>query len=272
MEYDNKPFVSVVMATFNEPSDFIRQSIKSILNQTYSKFELIIIDDSTNSDTISVIDELALDKRVIIIRNTKRIGFVKALNIGLRTARGKYIARMDGDDISSSQRFEKQVVFLEENMDYSIIGGAMNIIDNNGQIQSHRSYPTSSFKLKLWSTFRSPVSHPTIMMRREIVDKGYYYDESFKKSEDLEYWLRIMKNGFRIYNLPDTLLNFRVNKNMGSKRNNEHFIYNFKARYKNFSWGSPIISLLSMIISIVYILMPIYIINKIYAIENKRQM
>ena len=95
-----KPLISVVMATFNEPPEYITQSVQSILHQTLGDFELLLIDDSTNPDTVAAIDSLAQsDARIRLTREKQRIGFVRALNTGLKQAQGKYIARMDGDDI-----------------------------------------------------------------------------------------------------------------------------------------------------------------------------
>ena len=264
------PDVTVVMPTYNEPSDIIYQSIASILGQTLNNLELLIIDDSTNPETRNKINELASDKRVTIIRENQRIGFVKALNLGLKQAKGKFIARMDGDDVSVKNRLELQLSFLEKHSQYSVVGGAMNIINEEGIITNIRTYPASSFLLHFWSAFRSPVSHPTIMMRREIIDKGYFYDENFLMAEDTEYWLRLMKNGFKFYNLPDILLNYRVCGEFVKKRSDNHFINNYKARYKNFSWESPVKSILSIIVARAYILTPDFVRKKIYSLENKK--
>lgn len=257
------------MATYNEPFDIIHQAIESILKQTLSDFELLIIDDSSDPETIRAINELAHDARVKVIREIQRIGFVKALNIGLKQGKGKYFARMDGDDISARNRLELQVKFLEENPQYSVVGGAMNIINSEGVITSQRFYPVSSFKINLWTIFRSPVSHPTVMMRREIVDKGFFYDESFSKAEDMEFWLRLMKNGYKFYNLSDILLNYRVCFDFTKKRSGKHFINNYRARYINFSWKYPIRSILSICFAGIYVIIPDFIKGKIYLLENK---
>ena len=125
------PLVSVVMATYNEPQEFITASIESILAQTYANWELLIADDSTNEDTIQIIDAFAQkDKRIKVIRKETRMGFVKALNIGLNSSRGMFIARMDGDDVALSNRLEKEVDFLQTHRNIDVIGGAMNIIND----------------------------------------------------------------------------------------------------------------------------------------------
>jgi glycosyltransferase involved in cell wall biosynthesis len=264
-----KPLVSVVMAIFNESPEYITQSINSILNQTVSDFELLLIDDSTSADTIAAVDALVkIDPRIKLIRGKDRFGFVKALNIGLKQARGKYIARMDGDDISLPKRFELQTAFLEDSADISVVGGSMNIINNAGEIISHRSYATSFFKVLLFAMIRNPLAHPTVMFRREIIENGFYYDETFIKAEDLELWLRLIKNGHKISNISNTLLAYRVEGNLACKRNNENFVYNYKARKKNITWRLPLWSLASIVISKIYTILPEKFIRAVYKKEN----
>lgn len=266
----DKPVVSVVMATFNEPVEFIQTAIESILDQTVRNIELIIVDDSTEPETLAAIDKYQNDARVIVIRDTQKIGFVPALNIGLRLARGNYIARMDSDDISEKNRFEREVLFLERNPKYSIVCSAIKIINEKGLITSQRIFPPFSFAYKIYAVIRCPFSHPTLMMRREIVDKGYFYDENFKKSEDAEFWLRLMKDGYLLTNTTEFLLRYRVCGDLSTKRKKEHWFYNHKARVKNFSIKFPIFSLLSVILSYVYYkLTPRFVMKLWYNFQNK---
>jgi glycosyltransferase involved in cell wall biosynthesis len=266
----DKPVVSVVMATYNEPVDFIVSAIESVLNQTIRNIELIIVDDSTNKETIVAIDNYNKDSRVIIIRDTKKIGFVPALNIGLKLAKGDYIARMDSDDISELNRLEREVLFLEENNKYSIVCTAIKIINENGVITSQRIFPPFSALYKIYAVFRCPFSHPTLLMRREIVDKGFYYDENFKKSEDAEFWLRLMKNGYLLTNTTEFLLRYRVCGDLSSKRRNEHWFFNHKARVKNFSFKYPLFSVMSVIVSFIYYkLTPRFMMTIWYKFQNK---
>lgn len=265
-----KPLVSVVMATFNEPPDYIVQSVQSILDQTLSDFELLLIDDSTNMDTVRTVDTLAMsDTRIKLIRYSQRIGFVPALNIGLKQAQGKYIARMDGDDISVPDRFELQVSYLESNPDIAVVGGAMDIINEKSEITSHRNYATTPRKTRLFGLIRSPLAHPTVMMRKSIIERGFYYDEAFKKAEDLELWLRLIKNGYKISNISNTLLLYRVNDNLAWKRTKQHFRYNYTARKKNFSWKRPLWSFFSILVSKLYTVVPATIVDTLYRKENK---
>ena len=106
----------------------------------------------------------------------------------------------------------------------------MDIVDHNGKLVSHRSYPLKGFRLILWTILRNPLGHPTVMFRRKLVDSGFYYDESFLKAEDLEFWLRLRKAGFKIANIPQKLLNFRIVGDQAIKRTGDNLRFNYKAR------------------------------------------
>lgn len=258
------------MATFNEPVEYLKASIESILNQTYKNFEFIIIDDSTNPDTIKVINFYANDDKISIIRGNSRMGFTRALNEGLKKAKGQYIVRMDGDDISLKDRFEKQLEYLNQHKEIDILGGNMLIMNENGTIISQRKYPKKGLLLNLNSIFRSPVAHPTVMFRRSIIEDHQFYDESFAKAEDIEFWFRLRNKGFVIENLPVNLLCFRISGDLAKKRNVEHFSYNYKARYKNFSWKYFYVDIPSIIATKLYLSIPKKLITYIYSIENKK--
>lgn len=262
------PLVSVVMATFNEPVNYIAEAIESVLGQTFADFEFIIVDDSTNTDTIKKIDSYKDDKRITVIRGNSRFGFVEALNHGLKVARGEFIARMDADDISVPDRLEKQVKFFWKHPKIDVLGGNICIINEQGSILSIRKYPNNKLSLLISSIFRSPVAHPAAMFRRSIVENNLYYDKSFKKAEDTEFWFRLRNKGFKISNLPDEILLFRVSGNLAKKRNVEHFSYNFKARYKNFSWKYFYVDIPSIIITKLYVYIPEKLISLYYFKEN----
>lgn len=269
MECNERPLVSVVMATFNEAPDMVCKSIESILNQTYTKLEFFILDDSTNEATRQKIDSYSSDSRVKVIRNEKRMGFVPALNKGLSLATGKYIARMDGDDISLPDRFEKQITYLEENNEVFVLGGQMNIINENDVITSERKYPVGRKKILRYELFRCPIAHPTAMFRYELIEKGFRYDETLKRAEDLNLWLSIQKAGFRIENLPDKLLNYRVCGSLAQKRGREQWKNNFRIRKRNFNKKQFFFSAASCFIAFCYLLIPNYLFNIYYKKENK---
>lgn len=267
----NKPKVSVIMATFNEPKLFIEASIASILNQTFRDLELLIADDSTNTDTVKVIDDFAeSDDRVVVIRKAERMGFVNALNEALKLAKGDFIARMDGDDISLPDRFELQIKYAREHPEIAVFGGSIYIINEKGTVTSQKIYPSNSKKLQRFFMFRNPLAHPTIMFRREIIDDGFFYDPEFKKAEDLEYYLRLTNNGYKIGNMNHFLLKYRVIGDFSGKRAKDNWKFNHKAREKNFTFKRPLFSLGSYLISLFYEYIPSSIVDYMYKRENSK--
>ena len=147
----------------------------------------------------------------------------------------------------------------------------MNIMDENGQITSSRSYPTGGLKFFLFSCARNPLAHPTIMMRREVVEKGYRYDESLKMSEDLDFWLRLMNDGYKLANLPDTLINYRVMGNFLEKRSSDvQREVMAQVRHKNFDKRHLVHSILSDFSGWLFTHVPRGAIDRAYNNENKR--
>jgi glycosyltransferase EpsE len=267
----NSPVVSVIMATYNDKPSLLKIAIDSILSQTFTDWEFIIVDDSTEIETIELIDAYKNnDSRLIVIRDDKKIGFVPALNIGLRTAQGSFIARMDGDDISHPERFEKQINFLNNNNKYAVVGSDINLINSVGAITSKLEFPEKGIQFRLFAMLRCPIQHGAIMMRRSIVDSGIYYDEGFKRSEDLELWLRLLKKDIKLYNIKETLYDFRIDDDYASKRSKVHFQYNLNARLKNFTWKYPITGIVGILISFMYMNTPLFIKRIIYSKLNNK--
>lgn len=268
---DNKPLVSVIMATYNEPKDFITKSINSILHQDYKNIELLIADDSTNKDTVAAIDALASkDERIRVLRKKKRMGFVSALDYAMECSRGELLARMDGDDMALPDRISKQVKFAFEHPDIDVFGGSMNIIDENDRIVSERHYPTTPSSIKLMFLFRSPFAHPTVMFRRKVIENGFFYNPEYRKAEDIDFFMRLYKNGYKFGNLNDKLLNYRVAGDLQNKRSKVQWRYNHKAR-KLFIKDKPLFSLISYLVSFIYEYIPNRIISLYYKRENTKR-
>lgn len=270
MNNKTKPLVSVIMPAFNEPPLIISESIGSILHQTYPNIEIHIFDDSTNEGTRTSIDSFASYPNVFIHRSEQKTGFVKSLNIGLEISKGQYIARMDGDDIAFPDRIQKQVSFLESNPKIDILGGALKLINQKGKETSFRRYPAKGFSLLVYFTFRSPLAHPTVMMRRRIVEEGFRYDESLSKAEDLDLWLRLFLSGHRIANMQDFLLKYRITDNFIEKRSDSpqrKFVA--RIRTKNMTFRYPFFSLVSFLVGFVSSHLPKWLFDFAYGLENK---
>jgi len=217
------PSISVVMAVYNSDR-FVSQSIESILKQTFSDFELIIIDDASTDNTSHAIDVFR-DKRVIKVRNSSNLGQTKSLNIGFAMARGRYIARMDADDIAYPQRLQLQCEFLEQNPQIAVVGSWSEDIDENGRVLRKVRPPTEPIEIKCFMAGSGDLSywcitHPTVLIRKDVLEKEGFYDEKRGIAQgypqDYELWSRLIRqNNFA--NIKKILLQYRVLKASDSR-------------------------------------------------------
>jgi glycosyltransferase involved in cell wall biosynthesis len=187
--HSGSPLVSVIMSVYNAGS-YLSQAIDSILSQTYKNFEFIIVDDGSTDDSYATINKYS-DKRLKVFHN-KNQGLQKSLNFGISKATGKYVARMDQDDVSAPQRIEKQVRLLEKNSQIAILGTSFSLIDERGKLINHSYHLDRPEDLKLEFFTRNPFGHGTVMLRKSILEDVGAYDEK-EQVEDYELWYRILK-------------------------------------------------------------------------------
>lgn len=192
-------------------SDYISTSIESILKQTYKYFEFIIIDDCSTDNTISKISEYQ-DSRIVLIKNKTRKGICDCLNYGISISSGKYIVRMDGDDISHLSRFEHQVLFMEENPAVGVLGTWYKIHGTNEIVR----LPIKHDSIVLDMLEYSPLAHPTVFIRASLIkDLIVVYNSQFVYAEDYELWSRLILKT-QVNNLPTCLLEYRRHENQTS--------------------------------------------------------
>lgn len=196
--------VSVIMSTYND-QEYIREAIDSILNQSFSDFEFIIIDDSSSDSTLSIIKDYN-DKRIRLIANEENKGLTRNLNTALKLASGIYIARMDGDDISHLDRFKIQVDYLDSNPDVYLIGTA---VKDFGESDLYWFLPDDSEELRIRMLLHPVFAHPSFMFRKELLTEGFYYDESFRTAQDYDFAVRVSRT-HKIGRVKEILLNYRV--------------------------------------------------------------
>ena len=212
--------ISIIMSTYKEEENLLRESIESILNQTYKDFEFIIIlDFPENNLHKKIIEEYSkIDNRIRFFVNEKNLGLTGSLNRGLSLAKGEYIARMDADDISLPYRLERQLEYIKKNQ-YDLIGGITQMIDEDGNsIYSIQKVPTDFNKIKKALRYGQCIAHPTWLGRKEVFDylNGY---RNIPFCEDFDFTLRVVLNGFKISNLNETVLKYRMTKNSISRNN-----------------------------------------------------
>lgn len=212
------PLVSIIMCVYNG-EEFLLEAMQSILMQSYKDIEFIIIDDGSTDRTKEIIMS-ARDERIIYIKNENNIGLPASLNKGLLHCSGKYIARMDCDDISFLDRIFHQVNFLEKNEEYSIVGtNTASFYNHHPQTLKINIFPKRNSDINVTSLFRTSFSHPTIMFRSNIIKKEkLWYDEKYKSTQDYDFVNRVLKYG-KGYNIQKPLLLYREHKNSISKKN-----------------------------------------------------
>ena len=232
---ENKtPLISVVMGCYNS-SEFISEAIDSILTQTIDDFEFIIIDDCSKDNTVEIIKSYN-DPRIILVQNAQNMGLGYSLNLGVSMSKGKYIARMDADDISLPERFEKQVDYLVKNPDYLVLASAcIQFISENGIIKKKGliSKQLTMEGIRAHVLFGVPFIHPTVMFNAELLyEHKLNYNASFKKAQDYELWSRIVWN-YKVANIKEPTLLYRISNSQASVSCRDEQINYSKSIWKN---------------------------------------
>jgi len=234
MSHGVYPLVSCIVPCFNETHRILNESLTSLRDQSFVNFECIVVDESTDqniSNACKIFCES--DERFIYIHPTKKIGLAASLNLGIKMAKGHFIARFDSDDICAPDRLALQVDFLNQNPEISVVGSALDIVDLSGNYIGRRSYPLTHDGIENKFIFSNSVAHPAVMFRSSILSKlEYAYDTKFRYAEDLDFWLRLLNCNVKFANLSKPLVKYRQQQ---LSRANKHWLYNLKARIKNLS-------------------------------------
>ncbi len=201
------PLVSVLMPTYNAGA-FLNEAVESILNQTYKNLELIIINDGSIDNTEDRIKSFK-DSRIKYFKNENNLKLIKTLNKGLRLCTGKYIARMDADDIAVPTRIERQVAFMELNQDVVAAGTYAKFFGSLSKTGIWM-YPLQNDDIKLRLLWGSSIIHPTAIFKNDVVkNNNIQFKEEYLHAEDMKFWIDLSQFG-NLANMPETLLNYRI--------------------------------------------------------------
>ena len=199
-----QPQITVLMPVYNV-SLYVKEAVESILNQTFADFELLIINDGSKDDTRDEVLKIT-DERIRFVENETNIGLANTLNRGIELARGKYIARMDGDDISVLNRLQKQFDFLENNPDIDICGAGYEFF---GSKNYKVMYPETNENIKIGLLFGCCMIIP-LYRRASIQRVGLRYDQEYFPAEDYRFWTECMIKGLKMHNIQEILFRYRM--------------------------------------------------------------
>lgn len=212
------PMVSVIMGIFNCAST-LQEALDSLYAQTYQDFEIILCDDGSKDNTYEIaLKNQKQHSNIVLLRNPRNLGLNQTLNNCLAVANGKYIARMDGDDLCNPTRFEKQVAFLDIHLEYAIVSNPMIYFDEKGEFGRGRltegEAPVESFN------YGSPFCHAPSLVRKEAYEKvgGYTVDQRLLRVEDYHLWMKMYAVGYRGFNIGEYLYMMRDDRNAATRR------------------------------------------------------
>lgn len=215
------PTVSVIMTVYNGEK-YLVQAIQSVQAQTWTDFEVLIVDDGSTDQSSTILAQASEDPRITVITQP-RCGRARALNIAWNRACGKYIANLDADDLAEPERLEKQVAFLEANPDVGLLGGQCTVIRSNQCSESQSPLPLHDVVLRKTFVRDNPFVHSAVMMRKDVLALSGGYNEKFKIAIDYELWVR-MANYCKIANLPDTVAVKRFHDSAYFQRKNRSWL------------------------------------------------
>ena len=217
---------------------FLNESMSSILNQTFKDFELIIINDKSTDSSLKIVKKyMGKDKRIILINNKRNFGSAKSRNIGLKNARGKYIAILDSDDISNKNRLQVQYDYLEKHSEIFLVGSSTIYIDERSrEIRRFRKF--NNYKILRWKLPKScGIVHSSVMFRNE---GNIFYNEEFKSAHDYNLYLDLLSQGKNLTNLPFFLTKHRVysgSAHSSNEKKQEFFSNKTKKAHRNLKSG-----------------------------------
>lgn len=206
--------ISVIMSNYNTPEEYLRAAIESVLNQTYSDYEFIIVDDCSTDDSLRIINSYT-DERITVFKNEENSGITKSLNRALSLAKGEFVARMDADDICLPERFEKQVDFLRKNKSVVVCGTGVELFGDGAYVHQEKFVckkipEKEQFQIQLLFGNHTNIIHPTAMFRHSVLsENSVTYNDKYVFAQDYRMWVECSRLG-ECCNLDEILFKYRI--------------------------------------------------------------
>lgn len=262
--------VSVIMSVYNSER-FLIKALNSIMNQTFRDFELIVFDDASTDSTRGILHKFSENNpNVIVMFNEINLGLTKNLNKAISIAQGNYIARMDADDIALPTRLEKQVRFLDANKNIDILGSAALDIDEDGKELQLRKSPELHHQIMKLLPKANPMTHSTVMFRKNRLAQINFYNESYRTTQDYEMWFRAAGKGMKFHNLQEIFLKYRMDNNYYKRKSFTYRLFDCKLRLQGFKHIKlPVYKYYYALIPLILGLLPERLYNSIKKIDPR---
>lgn len=209
-----KGLISVIMSNYNTPEEYLREAIESILNQTYSDFEFIIVDDCSTDNSLDIIESYN-DPRIVLIKNEENMGLTKSINRAIQAAKGEFLARMDADDISLPERFQKQINYMAEHPSLLVCGTWGELFGSGSGKYANKLIEKTvpekdTFQINLLFGNQDGLLNNVVMFRHQmLLDKKIKYNEKYPCAQDFRMWVDCSRAG-ECRNIPEILVKYRI--------------------------------------------------------------
>ena len=263
-------FVSVIIPVFNANLLHLKKSLDSVKTQSHQDFEVIIVDESTDKSCSSFCEEYSImHTNFRYLRPQARLGLPASLNLAIEHAQYELIARFDADDICHHERLKWQLDFFNNHSDVDVLGGYLDIIDNDDNDISQRKYPQESGKIAYRMQLECAIAHPTVMFKKVLYSMYGGYNTQYSNAEDLELWLRWLNKGVIFRNIPLPLIKYRQNDFV---RPLQHYKYSYRARLKTFNFRYFPLNVLGIIFLLVIVLSPDIFLEMYYQFKYRKEL
>lgn len=236
----HKPLVSVIMSVYSEPIEWIQKAMESVFRQGMSDYEYIVIHDNPQDvETWNFLNEMSrTSSKVVLLRNNVNIGLTKSLNIALKHAHGKYIARIDADDIWHENKMYVQCEYMKKHPDVDVCGTNVNFIDDDGRFLQVMDFPHSHEAIGIAMAETNPIVHSSVLFKTDVIRRRapFYYNEDYRSSQDYELWSSLYLQGVCFVNLRNHLVDYRLSSNQITKKRRTEQLKNaenIKSNYIN---------------------------------------
>lgn len=264
------PLVSIVVPVYEPHPVYFRQAIESVLGQTFTDFELIIVEDPSTASGQAILAGLD-DPRVRYFVNTTRTSLVRQYNRGLSETRGRFIVRFDADDICEPQRVQRELEFLQAHPEVDVVGSCLTIIDEHSRVVGHRRYPLEHDAILSAIRRFNPIANSSVMFRREIYERFGGKRDAPLPAQDYEWYSRLAAGGVRFANLAEPLVRYRQYGQMKPSKLRGTLLTTLEVKEMYWRAGMDLPSRAMMLVERMLLLLPAWLVYRLFRMVRYRR-